>query len=206
MTAVGGGLPLMLGLFGAAALFAAEALGGIWAPMLLAFTVLVGTAAMPARRLIWLFYAPVILFGAYGLIVFRDAGLAVMLWLIAVVVASDVAGYFAGRTIGGPKFWPRLSPKKTWSGTVAGWLAAALVGIVALGRRRAAGRGRGVAAAGAGGATRRHRRKCGQAAAGGQGRLEPDPRAWRPDGPLRRAARRRAGAAGGGLRGAAGLP
>jgi phosphatidate cytidylyltransferase len=31
--------------------------------------------------------------------------------------------------LGGPKFWPAISPKKTWSGTVAGWLGAALVGF-----------------------------------------------------------------------------
>jgi phosphatidate cytidylyltransferase len=58
-----------------------------------------------------------------------DLGIAGMLWLICVVVATDVAGYFAGKAIGGPKFWPRVSPKKTWSGTAAGWIAAALVGI-----------------------------------------------------------------------------
>ena len=46
------------------------------------------------------------------------------------VVISDVAGYFAGRMLGGPKFWPRVSPKKTWSGTVAGWVAAALIGLL----------------------------------------------------------------------------
>ena len=50
-------------------------------------------------------------------------------WLIAVVVATDVAGCFVGKTIGGPKFWPRVSPKKTWSGTAGGWAAAACVGI-----------------------------------------------------------------------------
>ena len=53
-----------------------------------------------------------------------------MFWLVLVVVATDVAGYFAGRLIGGPKFWPRVSPKKTWSGTVAGWIAAGLLGAV----------------------------------------------------------------------------
>ena len=58
----------------------------------------------------------------------ESAGLAAVLWLVAVVVASDVAGYFAGRLLGGPKFWPAISPKKTWSGTVAGWVGAALVG------------------------------------------------------------------------------
>jgi phosphatidate cytidylyltransferase len=30
---------------------------------------------------------------------------------------------------GGPKIWPKVSPKKTWSGTVAGWIAAAAVSI-----------------------------------------------------------------------------
>jgi len=67
-----------------------------------------------------------IFLGAYGLVTLRnDAGLLLTLWLVGVVVITDVAGYFAGRIIGGPKFWPKVSPKKTWSGTVAGWIAAA---------------------------------------------------------------------------------
>ena len=45
-----------------------------------------------------------------------------------VVVVTDVVGYFAGRLIGGPKFWPRVSPKKTWAGTMAGWIGAGIVG------------------------------------------------------------------------------
>lgn len=52
------------------------------------------------------------------------------LWLIAVVAATDIGGYFAGRFIGGPKIFPRISPKKTWSGTVGGWvLAMAVSGV-----------------------------------------------------------------------------
>lgn len=58
-----------------------------------------------------------------------DAGTALFLWVLVVVIVSDVAGYFAGRILGGPKFWPAISPKKTWSGTVAGWIGAALVGL-----------------------------------------------------------------------------
>ncbi|MDZ7904436.1 MAG: phosphatidate cytidylyltransferase [Cypionkella sp.] len=50
------------------------------------------------------------------------------IWLIGVVILSDIAGYFAGRILGGPKFWPAISPKKTWSGTVAGWMGAAGLG------------------------------------------------------------------------------
>lgn len=48
-------------------------------------------------------------------------------WLIAVVAATDIGGYFAGRFIGGPKIFPRVSPKKTWSGTIGGWLLAMAV-------------------------------------------------------------------------------
>jgi len=66
----------------------------------------------------------------HGIFVLRDeAGATAFLWVLIVVIVSDVAGYFAGRLIGGPKFWPAVSPKKTWSGTVAGWLGAVLVGL-----------------------------------------------------------------------------
>jgi len=76
-------------------------------------------------------YALAIMLAGYGLIELRTiGGTQVILWLVAVVVASDVLGYFAGRMLGGPKFWERVSPKKTWSGTVAGWIGAALVGLV----------------------------------------------------------------------------
>lgn len=87
----------------------------------------------PVRRDRWLAggYALAILIAGYGLVALREAGgTAAILWLVAVVVASDVLGYFAGRMLGGPKFWPAVSPKKTWSGTVAGWIGAALVGLV----------------------------------------------------------------------------
>lgn len=76
-------------------------------------------------------YAALIVISGYGLVSLRDMfGVAAVLWLIGVVIISDVSGYFAGRSLGGPKFWPAISPKKTWSGTVAGWVGAALVGLV----------------------------------------------------------------------------
>jgi phosphatidate cytidylyltransferase len=75
-------------------------------------------------------YSVAIMIAGYGLIDLRvTAGTPVILWLVLIVVASDVLGYFVGRIFGGPKFWPAVSPKKTWSGTVAGWAGAALVGI-----------------------------------------------------------------------------
>jgi phosphatidate cytidylyltransferase len=41
-----------------------------------------------------------------------EVGLVQTLWVICCVIASDVGGYFVGRTIGGPKLWPIISPKK----------------------------------------------------------------------------------------------
>jgi phosphatidate cytidylyltransferase len=71
-----------------------------------------------------------IMVAGHGLFILRDeSGTAAILWLLGVVIASDVMGYFAGRILGGPKFWPAISPKKTWSGTIAGWIGAALVGL-----------------------------------------------------------------------------
>ncbi len=84
-------------------------------------------------RVAFVAYAAMIMIASYGLVAFREGyGLLWLLWLVLVVVVTDIAGYFAGRIIGGPKFWPRFSPKKTWSGTVAGWIAAAAVGLVFL--------------------------------------------------------------------------
>ena len=57
-------------------------------------------------------------------------GLAAILWIFAVVWGADVAAYFAGRTIGGPKLWPSVSPGKTWSGAIVGALAGAVLGLM----------------------------------------------------------------------------
>jgi phosphatidate cytidylyltransferase len=56
-------------------------------------------------------------------------GLLAILWLFAVVWLTDIGAYFAGRTLGGPKLWPRISPKKTWSGFIGGVLAGTLCAI-----------------------------------------------------------------------------
>ena len=38
-------------------------------------------------------------------------------------MVTDTAGYIIGRIVGGPKVFPRISPKKTWAGVLAGWFA-----------------------------------------------------------------------------------
>lgn len=81
-------------------------------------------------RIAFTLYAFVIMLSGYGLVLLRDtAGIGALLWLIGIIIVSDVLGYFVGRSLGGPKFWPAISPKKTWSGTIAGWVGAALVGL-----------------------------------------------------------------------------
>ncbi|MGB8274601.1 MAG: phosphatidate cytidylyltransferase [Alphaproteobacteria bacterium] len=76
-----------------------------------------------------------------------DAGRAVVLWLFGVVWATDIGAYLAGRALGGPRFAPRISPKKTWAGVVGGIAAAALVSALAA---WATGVPFGIVAAGAG--------------------------------------------------------
>lgn len=57
------------------------------------------------------------------------AGLAATLLLFAVVWATDILAYFTGRTIGGPKLAPSISPGKTWSGAIGGTVSAVIAGL-----------------------------------------------------------------------------
>ncbi|TNC09416.1 phosphatidate cytidylyltransferase [Methylobacterium terricola] len=107
---------VVLGL-AALTLLARPAPGRIWAPLSLACALVVALV-------------PVLL---------RDdprIGLAGPLWLFGVVWTTDIAAYFTGRSLGGPKLWPAVSPKKTWSGFCGGLIGATIVGgAVAAGAR-----------------------------------------------------------------------
>jgi phosphatidate cytidylyltransferase len=73
-----------------------------------------------------LFISAVVLRGADG------DGIAAILFLFAVVWCTDIGAYFAGRTFGGPKFAPAISPKKTWSGVGGGLVAGTIAGLAVL--------------------------------------------------------------------------
>jgi len=59
----------------------------------------------------------------------HEEGFLAVIFLFAVVWATDIIAYFVGRAFGGPKLMPRVSPKKTWSGALGGTLAAALAAL-----------------------------------------------------------------------------
>lgn len=102
-----------------------------WTGWLLILPLLFLATKHRERRAILALAALAIMVAGKGLIEMRTQhGISAILWLIGVVVVSDIAGYFIGRIFGGPKFWPSISPKKTWSGTVAGWIGAVIVGTV----------------------------------------------------------------------------
>ena len=57
---------------------------------------------------------------------YPDHGLALVIWLGGAVWLTDTGAYLAGKTVGGPKMAPRISPNKTWAGMAGGALAAVL--------------------------------------------------------------------------------
>ena len=56
-------------------------------------------------------------------------GFAALMFVLLIVWVTDSGGYFAGRGIGGPKLWPRVSPKKTWAGAAGGFAASLAVAV-----------------------------------------------------------------------------
>ena len=136
---VGGRQVLLRTLIGTAALSAAAAFARQSDADLPFVALLAGAAACaacagPGRR-VWaasgIAYAGALI---VALCVLRFSNPAIyrhlaILWLFAIVWGTDVMAYFAGRLIGGPKLWPRVSPSKTWSGTLTGIACGALLGV-----------------------------------------------------------------------------
>ncbi|RVU17128.1 phosphatidate cytidylyltransferase [Methylobacterium oryzihabitans] len=136
-------LLLAVGAVALAALTVGTRLG--WPPSWLAAGLAAGCAvlALAARPRSGRLWAPLSLASAAVValvpVLLRDdprIGLAGPLWLFGVVWTSDIAAYFTGRSLGGPKLWPAVSPKKTWSGFCGGLVGATLVGgAIAAGAR-----------------------------------------------------------------------
>ena len=93
----------------------------------------VATLASRARR-VWcasgLAYAAVLLMAPVLLRCDASLGFAAILFVFVIVWLTDITAYFVGRSVGGPKLLPRVSPNKTWSGAVGGTVAAIVGGVV----------------------------------------------------------------------------
>ncbi|WP_319796513.1 phosphatidate cytidylyltransferase [Nitrobacter sp.] len=98
------------------------------------------TVAAVSRRLrLWsvagFCYAAAAAFASAQVRLDEAYGFVALIFVMLVVWAADIGGYFAGRGIGGPKLWPRVSPKKTWAGAIGGFAGGLVVaaGFAAVG-------------------------------------------------------------------------
>jgi len=118
----------------ASACFASTGWPGAAVVVLLACGLLLALAAGP-RYQMWaaggIAYAGALVLSLAALHGSPDYGGRAIVWLFAIVWGTDVFAYFGGRLIGGPKLWPHISPGKTWSGTLTGIFAGAILGVAA---------------------------------------------------------------------------
>jgi phosphatidate cytidylyltransferase len=77
-----------------------------------------------------LVYAGLLLLAPIGLRGDAQFGPTAILFLFAVVWATDIVAYFVGRAVGGPKLWPAVSPNKTWSGALGGVLGGVTAALI----------------------------------------------------------------------------
>ena len=138
MTLVVGPNYRLLVLSCAAAIAVADFLAWLGRPVTALFMVglgaLAGAIFAPSERRLWVIagagYAGGMVLAPVFLRADAGFGFAVILLLFAIVWTTDVLGYFAGRAFGGPKLWPAVSPKKTWSGAIAGTVGAVVVALL----------------------------------------------------------------------------
>jgi len=123
---------------GAVALAASWAGGVVFALFWLAAAigVLWEWARLTGLRPLWL-VGGVLYAGVFfvSLLVLRDdprLGFVVLVWLFAMIWSADIAAYFCGRTIGGAKLWPAVSPNKTWAGAIGGAIGGIVAGTIVI--------------------------------------------------------------------------
>lgn len=66
----------------------------------------------------------------YAIIKIRMHDSNVLFWMFTIIWATDIFAFFAGKSLGGPKLAPQISPNKTWSGLVGGLIASGTIGLL----------------------------------------------------------------------------
>lgn len=118
-------------------------LGRLEAAVFVSILGLIGVALLSSQRRGWtvagFVYAVAAQFAAVLVRADSEMGFAALVFVLLIVWATDIGGYFAGRGIGGPKLWPKVSPNKTWAGAVGGFAGSLAVagGFVASGLGKA---------------------------------------------------------------------
>ena len=71
-----------------------------------------------------------ILLPMFSILKLREANAGVLMWMFAIICATDIFAYFAGKNFAGPKLMPSVSPNKTWSGLAGGVAASIIIGFL----------------------------------------------------------------------------
>ncbi len=78
-------------------------------------------------QIIGIFY---ILLPLYAVLIIRNQNPKVLFWMFTIIWATDIMAFFVGKTFGGAKLAPRISPNKTWSGAFGGIVASLAIGVI----------------------------------------------------------------------------
>lgn len=78
-------------------------------------------------RLIGFFYIAIPIYCAIAIRILDNE---ILFWMFAIIWVTDIFAFFAGRSLGGAKLAPSISPNKTWSGLIGGVLASMTIGLI----------------------------------------------------------------------------